>query len=53
MTITQNHQTVRGAESGIEFEADFWFVIRWREGMFDRWSMHASLEDAERAAAGG
>ena len=53
MTITQNHQTVRGAESGIEFEADFWFVIRWREGMFDRRSMHASLEDAERAAAGG
>jgi hypothetical protein len=52
VTITQNHQTVQAAETGLEFEADFWFVLRWRDGLFERWSMHGSAEDALRAATG-
>jgi ketosteroid isomerase-like protein len=53
VTITQNHQTVRAAESGLELEADFWFVNRWRDGMLYHWSMHVTREDAERFAQGG
>jgi ketosteroid isomerase-like protein len=49
VAITQNHQTVRAAETGIEFEADFWFVLHWRDGRIVRWTMHISEEDAERA----
>ena len=48
--VFQNHQVFRGAESGLELETDFWFVFVWREGRLERWTMHASEEEALQAA---
>jgi ketosteroid isomerase-like protein len=48
--VLQTHQKLRGAGSGIEFEADFWFALTWRDGFLERWTMHITPDEAERAA---
>lgn len=50
VAITHTHQAVRAIETGLEFEADFWFVLKWADDELISWTMHGSLEDAERAA---